>query len=361
MNTRGFGHTWWLSVAAVAVIWIGCGKASNDAPKQSPTATTAAPTTNAGAPEGAAPKGDQSEAASTAALWGPGRTLSDPHVHVVSPWAKAPTWSAGFEQLQVEMNRTKTTRATIMGYPLDLDQWMGPRGCTYTSKYDDVVWEWAQKDPRLVPFLNGFDPREASSVAYVRQRLKQGFRGIGELPFKAGPDLKCYARDFYNTPVMHQIYELAGAVGAIVGLHPPATAAERMALFTKHPATRFLVFHTDELDDVEALLALPNLAFEFNSVDSPLGPDAFVALMAKHPDRFVLGTERAGRFGYAFIGTKVHRDVGARYETTDDFIAYFRPIFDRIAASAGEPAVAAIMGGNWDKWLDIPLDLTKLD
>lgn len=193
-----------------------------------------------------------------------------------------------------------------------------------------LIWEdpdrkvagagFAEPD-RFMPFLRGFELDRNASIDYVRNRLATGrFKGVGEL-FVNGHGHRTPG----DHPVLMEIYRLAGEFRVPVLLHWTLGTLEGREAGTRegfqalkrvlaaHPGTTFVLAHCARgprptrpgfLDILGHLLQrFPNLSFDVAGLHrdlytsdgaiSPFGNE-LLALLARHPTRFLLGFDLEG-------------------------------------------------------------------
>lgn len=208
----------------------------------------------------------------------------------------------------------------------------------YYSATDAVVAEAVRSLPphqrrRLVPFIAGFNPTDMNASEHVRRMLELYpglWRGIGEI-LARHDDLTALTQGEVaraDHPALMRVYELAAEYRLPVLLHSnitskrektPLYAAELEAALTAHPRTRFIWAHAGSSEslhryqgrlpflhgEVERLLAThDNLWIDLSwaVLDDYLlpggKPDAeWLALVRRHPDRFLVGSDALGNFG----------------------------------------------------------------
>ena len=126
--------------------------------------------------------------------------------------------------------------------------------------------------------------------AYVEQRLARGvYRGIGESHFRVGD---------VEAPVVRRFAELAAQRDLFMHCHVDAVTIEKMA--TTYPAVKLLWAHAgvsaDALTVGRLLDGAPRLWVELSLRSDDVAPagrldPAWRALLVRHPDRFMVGTD----------------------------------------------------------------------
>jgi predicted TIM-barrel fold metal-dependent hydrolase len=125
------------------------------------------------------------------------------------------------------------------------------------------------------------------------------------------------------------------------------------ALVARHPATTIIWAHTglgrviqpvqDHVGMVESLIADPafaNLCFDISwdevakyAVSSPQAIDATVAMLNRHPERFLFGSD-----------TVAPKDASAYFAVYD----MWKPVFDRVDGAA----LQQVLKGNYERLFD---------
>jgi predicted TIM-barrel fold metal-dependent hydrolase len=270
---------------------------------------------------------------------------SDAHLHYVDFFQE----SDGMQALLQAMDKGGIDHAMISGIPVAKkwheDEPKRPRyyagddaGAYWYSATDVLVAAAVKQLPaeqrkRLHPFLSGFNPNDKNSDAHIRRMLELDpglWQGIGEV-FTRHDDLTALIdgdTPRANNEAMSRIYHLAAEFDLPVLLHSNITSKrERNPLFLQemeeplrnHPHVRFIWAHAGSsmeihrhqtkldflLPTLERLLAdYPNLYIDLSwSVLEPYLLDAdgkpdrrWLALVERHPERFMLGSDVVGRF-----------------------------------------------------------------
>jgi predicted TIM-barrel fold metal-dependent hydrolase len=173
----------------------------------------------------------------------------------------------------------------------------GIKRAIVSSTPDDGTLRLYEKAPDLVvPFLRPYRTRDDMSSwtrdpavqAYVEERLKRGvYRGIGEFHMSASDA---------DGPVVRRFAELGAERGLMLHAHVDEAAIERLA--TLYGKTRFLWAHAgfagadvvgrivDRFPNVWVELALNGTIVTSGKLDP-----GWARLFARHPDRFLVGTD----------------------------------------------------------------------
>lgn len=269
----------------------------------------------------------------------------DAHLHYVDFFQE----TEGTDALFAAMDAARIDAVVLMGIPV-MKKWHEdePKKPRYYQGDDAPLYWYSATDPilaeavkamrpeqraRVFPFLSGFNPNDKNATAHIERMLTlypDVWAGIGEV-FTRHDDLTAMIQGEApraNNEAMQRIYTLAARNDLPVLLHSNLTSVrEREPLYLeelaealgKNPDTRFLWAHAGtsaELhraqgkltflrETLDTLLAEhPNLWIDLSwSVLDPyiLGADgkpraAWLALIEKYPDRFVLGSDLVGHF-----------------------------------------------------------------
>lgn len=175
---------------------------------------------------------------------------------------------------------------------------------------DATAWEAYRQHPdRIYPFFSGFNMHTAEGVETVRQRLEQGFFGLGEVvaasTYSPIASRVAWKGAHPMDGKLPEIYELCARYAAPILLHidPPTgqpIARLEEALAT-HPDTVIIFGHANAYNspaNIERLLARhPNLYIDFFAGFTAYNPEStntladFVPLMTKYSDRFLLSSD----------------------------------------------------------------------
>ncbi|PYC13579.1 amidohydrolase family protein [Pseudomonas mosselii] len=278
---------------------------------------------------------------------------SDAHLHYVDFFQE----TEGMPALLKAMDAAGVEQSMISGIPVAKkwheDEPKRPR--YYAGDDADAYWYSAtdlyvaaalQKLPaqqrrRFHPFLTGFNPVDKNAVSHIERMLELYpglWQGIGEV-FTRHDDLTALTSGDTpraNNEAMTRIYHLAAERDLPVLLHSNITSKrERNPLYLaeieeplrNHPHTRFIWAHAgssleihrhqEQMDFLLPVLTrlledYPNLYVDLSwSVLEPylLDPQgapcpAWVALVERFPQRFVLGSDLVGRFDS--LGEQMH-------------------------------------------------------
>ena len=215
----------------------------------------------------------------------------------------------------------------------------GDDAAVYWYSATDVVVAAALKEldeeqrKRFHPFLSGFNPNDKNADAHIRRMLDMDpglWQGLGEI-FTRHDDVTALTQGDTpraNNEALTRVYHLAAEFDLPVMLHSNITSKrERNPLYLaeleeplrNHPHTRFIWAHAGTskelhrhqkkldflLPTVKRLLDdYPNLYVDLSwtmlrpyLLDSAGGPDPdWVALVERHPTRFMIGSDVVGRF-----------------------------------------------------------------
>ena len=241
---------------------------------------------------------------------------------------------------------SKVGRVAIFGIPLQ-QQWSyridGDRPPTYYLNTDAPLYYYSFTDAwiataykslttdeqgRFDPMITGFNPTDMYAVDHIRRVLQTFpgvFSGIGEFSihkeFVSGKIAGGVAS--LQDPALDRILDYAAEAGLIVLLHsdidvpfpkegtPPSYLEETKALFRRHPNTTIIWAHIGmgrivrPIKNQAAILAeiledpaFNNVYFDISwsevakyIVASPDSVRVAAALINRHPDRFLFGTD----------------------------------------------------------------------
>lgn len=270
---------------------------------------------------------------------------SDAHLHYVDFFQE----SDGIDKLLTAMDAGGIDHVMISGIPV-AKKWHEnePKRPRYYAGDDAPVYWYSatdvlvaaaleELDPaqrhRFHPFLSGFNPNDKNADAHIRRMLELHpgvWQGIGEI-FTRHDDVTALTEGDTpraNNEALGRVYKLAAEFDLPVMLHSNITSKrERNPLYLEeledalqsHRGTRFIWAHAGTsmelhrhqekldflLEVVERLLAQhPNLYIDLSwtmlepyLLDEKGKPDAeWVALVERHADRFMLGSDVVGRF-----------------------------------------------------------------
>ncbi|WP_438269354.1 amidohydrolase family protein [Pseudomonas mandelii] len=270
---------------------------------------------------------------------------SDAHLHYVDFFQE----TAGMDTLLKAMADNRIEHVMISGIPVAKkwheDEPKRPR--YYAGDDADAYWYSAtdvivaaavntltpEQRQRFHPFLSGFNPNDKNSAAHIQRMLDLNpglWQGIGEV-FTRHDDLTALTSGDTpraNNEAMTRIYHLAAENDLPVMLHSNITSKrEKNPLYLSeveeplrnHPHTRFIWAHAGTSAEVHRhqtqldfllptltrmLEAYPNLYIDLSwSMLTPYLLDergtpseAWLKLVERFPDRFMLGSDVVGRF-----------------------------------------------------------------
>lgn len=273
------------------------------------------------------------------------RAYVDGHLHYVDFFQE----TEGMPALLEAMDDGDIRRAAIMGIPV-AKMWQEdePQKPRYYAG-DDAAMYWysatdfellhaiqalePEEQQRFIPFLSGINATDKNAAAHLRRALKlnPGFwQGIGEI-FTRHDDVTALMHGDTpraNSEAMMKIYKVAAEFNLPVLIHSNVTSKrERKPLYLdeleealqKNPEVKFIWAHAgtskelhrhqDELDFLRPLLKrlladYDNLTIDLSwtllepyLLDEKGTPrPQWLALLKKHPSRFVLGSDVVGRF-----------------------------------------------------------------
>ncbi|MCQ4319098.1 amidohydrolase family protein [Stutzerimonas stutzeri] len=302
---------------------------------------------------------------------------SDAHLHFVDFFQE----SDGMDQLLKAMDKGDIDHLMISGIPV-AKKWhenepkrpryyAGDDAAVYWYSATDVVVAAALKEldeeqrKRFHPFLSGFNPNDKNADAHIRRMLDMDpglWQGLGEI-FTRHDDVTALTQGDTpraNNEALTRVYHLAAEFDLPVMLHSNITSKrERNPLYLaeleeplrNHPHTRFIWAHAGTskelhrhqkkldflLSTVKRLLDdYPNLYVDLSwtmlrpyLLDSTGAPDPdWVALVERHPTRFMIGSDVVGRF--EGLGEAMHTfdpfldalpEAVARKVARDNFLA----------------------------------------
>ncbi|MEG1042016.1 MAG: amidohydrolase family protein [Pseudomonas sp.] len=278
---------------------------------------------------------------------------SDAHLHYVDFFQE----TEGMEALLKAMDKARIDQSMISGVAVAKkwheDEPKRPR--YYAGDDADAYWYSAtdiyvaaalaklppEQRQRFHPFLTGFNPVDKNAVAHIERMLELYpglWQGIGEV-FTRHDDLTALTSGDTpraNNEAMTRIYHLAAEQDLPVLIHSNITSKrERNPLYLaeieeplrNHPHTRFIWAHAGTSMEIHRhqtqmdfllptltrmLDSYPNLYVDLSwSVLQPYLLDeqgkpreAWVALVKRFPERFMLGSDVVGRFDT--VGEQLH-------------------------------------------------------
>jgi hypothetical protein len=240
----------------------------------------------------------------------------------------------------------------------------------------------AAERARFDPMITGFNPADMYAVDHIRRVLETFpgvFSGIGEFTIHKEFVSSKVAGDIASLtdPALDRIFAFAGEVGLVVLIHndidvpfaragtEPVYLTQMKALLARHPKTSVLWAHTGlgrvvhpvraqaasgaaqrspgHLEIIDAILTDPALAhvnFDLSwsevakyVVETPAALARTAAIVNRHPDRFLLGTD----------------EVAPR--EPEGYLAVYRqyePLFALLAPAASEK----VRKGNYERLFD---------
>jgi hypothetical protein len=276
----------------------------------------------------------------------PTRRYADAHLHYVDFFQE----SEGMPALIEAMQAAGIEQAILLGMPV-MKKWhedepQRPRyyqgddaPLYWYSATDVLVAEAVQSLPavqrrRFAPFISGFNPNDKHATRHVEAMLELYpglWAGIGEV-FTRHDDLTAMIEGETpraNNEAMQRIYRLAARHDLLVLLHSNLTSVresepiylpELEEALQAHPRTRFLWAHAGTSAEIHrAQGRIPELrgivedllerhdnlwvdlswsVLEPYMLDAEGQPrEAWLDLLRRHPDRFVIGSDVVGRFG----------------------------------------------------------------
>ncbi len=204
---------------------------------------------------------------------------------------------------------------------------------------------------RLYPFVCGFDGTDLGAVDMIVKRIKEFpgiFKGIGEVMSRHDDltNLTTGERPRGNHPALFRIYDFAGEHDLPVSIHhniapvspgskpkQPRYVNELFDAFRAFPRTRFIWCHAG----ISRRIIVENLPIHLDKLLVEQGShvyidlswvvyenyvlkdlDRWVALIEKHPDNFMIGSDKVGRFAnYRPEIRKVHQALEGPQEALD--------------------------------------------
>ncbi|MCL9777345.1 amidohydrolase family protein [Vibrio methylphosphonaticus] len=270
--------------------------------------------------------------------------VNDAEVHLVDYFQR----SAGAPALIDNMDALGIDHAYVMGLPVikkwDHSQPKAPRfvygddaPVYYYSHTDELIAREVESLPqhqqrRLHPFISGFNTTDLNAVEYLERELAfrpNFWQGIGEIITRHDhlTALTSGEKPKANHPALVKVYQLAAKHDLPVLLHANITSQreneplylnELKEALQQHPDTRFLWAHagttstlTRHLDmnflyqTVTSLLSEHDNLYILASwslidVVMPQGTldQRWVSLIEAYPERFMVGSDGVGSFGY---------------------------------------------------------------
>jgi predicted TIM-barrel fold metal-dependent hydrolase len=312
-----------------------------------------------------------------------GYEFDDSHFHLTNYIQEGIT-----PQQFLKIMGTRVGRSTLFGIPLQ-QQWSyrnsGDEAPTYYLDTDSPLYYYSFTDAaiamayrslsktdqaRFDPTITGFDPADMYAADHIRRVLLTFpgvFEGIGEFTIhKEFVSSKVSGEVASLTdPALDRILDFAAEVGLVVLLHsdvdrpfakkgsPPKFLAQMKELVARHPKTTIIWAHTglgrviqpvqDHVGMIDSIIDDPkyhNLSFDISwdevakyAVSSPEAIRATVAMLNKHPDRFLFGTD-----------TVAPKDATAYFAVYD----MWKPVFDQV----DKAALDKVLKGNYERIFD---------
>jgi hypothetical protein len=266
---------------------------------------------------------------------------NDSHLHLTN-YVQEGIDAAALLQLMGD----RVCRSTLFGIPLQ-QQWSyresGETAPTYYLEADAPLYYYSFTDAaialaykglppaeqaRLDPMITGFNPADMYAADHVRRTLTLFpgvFSGIGEFSVHkefVSPKIAGGGATL-NDPALDRLLDFAGDVGLVVILHNdvvrPFTKADKVepylrqltALYARHPRTTIVWAHAgmgrvvqpvkSQAAFLDAMFSDPGLANVYVDISwdevakylvaSEAAIDVTAALINKHPDRFLFGSD----------------------------------------------------------------------
>ncbi len=269
-----------------------------------------------------------------------GRPLNDAHCHYVNFVQD----TEGMAVLLKTMDESGVRNIVLFGLPL-VKKWEAADANrpTYYNDNDSKVYYYSTTDmilaravlelppaqrSRVHPLICGFNPTDKNAIDHIRRMIEWYpglWEGIGEIMARHD-DLTRMTTDETgraNHPALNAVYDFAAEndlpiwlhsnIGT-VGLEAPIYLDEVRNAVKDHPKTRFVWCHAGHSRNLkipalaqrvdEMLGANKNLWVDISWVvyenviaaGGTLDPK-WVALIEKYPDRFMIGSDKIGKFG----------------------------------------------------------------
>jgi len=283
---------------------------------------------------------------------------------------------------------TRVGRSTLFGIPLQ-QEWSfrnsGDDAPTYYLDSDSPLYYYSFTDAaiamayrslsktdqaRFDPTITGFNPADMYAADHIRRVLLTFpgvFEGIGEFTIHKEFVSSKVAGDVASLadPALDRILDLAAEAGLMVILHsdidrpfakkgsPPKFLEQMKDLVARHPKTTIIWAHIglgrviqpvqDHVGMIESILEDPtynNLCFDISwdevakyAVSSPEAIETTAAMLNRHPDRFLFGSD-----------TVAPKDAASYFAVYD----MWNPVFDRV----DKAALQQILKGNYERLFD---------
>ncbi len=274
----------------------------------------------------------------TAAV-GPAVPLIDSHVHLVDFLQD----SEGIDVLLRHMDGAKVERAVVFGMPL-IKKWEAfdpvephyylddEARCYYYAYTDQLVMEALdglppQQRDRFAPLICGFNPTDRHGVRHIERMMRRpGFwRGVGEVLLRHDDltNLTLEETARANHPAMLPVYAFCEEYGLPILLHQNSSSVGRHdeyvylheleEVLSLHPRLTVVwghcglsrrVFHEHYHEMVDRMLSTyPRLnvdaswvGFDDEMCACGLVRPEWIALVERHADRFMIGSDLVGHF-----------------------------------------------------------------
>jgi hypothetical protein len=282
----------------------------------------------------------------------------------------------------------KVGRVALFGIPLQQTWSYGNTGDyapTYYLQTDSPLYYYSFTDAyiamtylslppeqraRFDPMITGFNPADMYAADHIKRVLKVFpgvFSGIGEFTIHKEFVSSKIAGDTASltNPALDRIFDFAGEVGLVVILHndvdmpfpkpdqEPWDIEQLSALFRRHPRTKIIWAHcgvgrivrpvADQMRMIARALDDPALSHVFIDlswsetakyvVESPESIARVAAVINRHPDRFLFGTDE--------VAPKDQKSYLAVYDT-------YAPLFAALTPEASEK----LRKGNHERLFD---------
>ena len=312
-----------------------------------------------------------------------GYQFNDSHFHLTNYIQEGIT-----PQAFLKIMGTRVGRSTLFGIPLQ-QQWSfrnsGEDAPTYYLDSDSPLYYYSFTDAaiamayrslsktdqaRFDPMITGFNPADMYAADHIRRVLLTFpgvFEGIGEFTIhkefvssKVSGEVASLA-----DPALDRILDLAAEAGLAVILHsdvdrpfakkgsPPKFLSQMQELVARHPNATIIWAHTglgrviqpvqDHVGMIESLIDDPrfaNLSFDISwdevakyAVSSPEAIAATAAMLNRHPERFLFGSD-----------TVAPKDAASYFAVYD----MWKPVFDRV----DKDALQKVLKGNYERIFD---------
>ncbi|MBY6199581.1 amidohydrolase family protein [Vibrio hangzhouensis] len=270
--------------------------------------------------------------------------VNDAEVHLVDYFQR----SEGAHTLIQNMDELNIDHAYVMGLPV-IKKWhvSAPKSPRFVYGDDSPVYYYSHTDEliarqiealpsssqaRLHPFISGFNTTDMNAAEHIERELRYRpdfWQGIGEVITRHDhlTALTADEKPRANHPALQKVYQLAGRYGLPVLLHTNITSQrednplylqELEQALVDNPDTRFLWAHAGT---TSTLTRTVKMKFLYQTVSDLLSehdnlyilaswtlidvmmPEGqldtrWIGLIEAYPDRFMIGSDVVGRFGY---------------------------------------------------------------